>query len=71
MQIFNSAVVYYQSKVAGLLQKTKDGYEFSSADLISEISKNAGKMSISGVQIKASVKLNKKNNFIEIYIFST
>ncbi|MDD5658481.1 MAG: HipA domain-containing protein [Actinomycetota bacterium] len=40
--------------------------KFDTADLVSEISKNAGKMSISGVQIKASVILNKKSNIIEI-----
>ncbi len=40
--------------------------KFTSTGLVSEISKNAGKMSISGIQIKASIKLNKKGNFIEI-----
>ena len=40
--------------------------DFASTELISEISKNIGKMSISGVQIKASVKLDKKKNIIEI-----
>jgi len=39
---------------------------FSSTELVSVISKNIGKMSISGVQIKASVVLNKKKNSIEI-----
>jgi len=40
--------------------------KFKSTEFISEINKNVGKMSISGVQIKASVKLNKKRNTIEI-----
>ncbi|MHB8280561.1 MAG: type II toxin-antitoxin system HipA family toxin [Candidatus Humimicrobiaceae bacterium] len=40
--------------------------KFASSELVSEISKNIGKMSISGIQIKALVKLNKKNNLIEI-----
>lgn len=40
--------------------------KFASTDIVSEISKNAGKMSISGIQIKASIKLNNKGNFIEI-----
>lgn len=40
--------------------------KFKSTELISEINKNIGKMSISGVQIKASVKLNKRRNTIEI-----
>jgi len=40
--------------------------KIKSTELISEISKNIGKMSISGVQIKASVKLNKRENIIEI-----
>ncbi|MCL4385842.1 MAG: HipA domain-containing protein [Cyanobacteria bacterium] len=38
----------------------------NSTELISEINKNIGKMSISGAQIKASVKLNKEKNIIEI-----
>lgn len=37
-----------------------------STELISKISENIGRMSISGVQIKALVKLNKKENIIEI-----
>lgn len=40
--------------------------KFASPDLLSEINKNIGKMSISGVQIKASVKLDRKKNTIEI-----
>ena len=40
--------------------------KIKSTELVSEISKNIGKMSISGVQIKASVKLNKEANIIEI-----
>jgi serine/threonine-protein kinase HipA len=40
--------------------------EFKSTDIVYELSKTIGKMSISGVQIKASVKLNKKSNIIEI-----
>lgn len=40
--------------------------KIKSTELISEISKNIGKMSISGVQVKASVKLNKRENIIEI-----
>ena len=43
--------------------------KFAGTDIVSEVSKNAGKMSISGVQIKASVKLNNKSNFIEIVQF--
>jgi len=39
---------------------------FASTELVSEISKNIGKMSISGAQIKTSVALNKKKNSIEI-----
>jgi serine/threonine-protein kinase HipA len=40
--------------------------EFKSTDIVYELSKTIGKMSISGIQIKASVKLNKKSNIIEI-----
>ncbi|MHB1345924.1 MAG: type II toxin-antitoxin system HipA family toxin [Candidatus Humimicrobiaceae bacterium] len=40
--------------------------KFAGADIVAEISKNAGKMSISGVQIKASIKLDKKGSIIEI-----
>lgn len=39
---------------------------FSVADLPARVSQAAGKMSISGVQIKASVKLNPDNNQLEI-----
>lgn len=42
------------------------GINFASTEIISEISKNIGKMSISGVQIKASIKLDRKKNIIEI-----
>lgn len=40
--------------------------KIKSTELISEINKNIGKMSISGAQVKASVKLNKRENIIEI-----
>jgi serine/threonine-protein kinase HipA len=39
---------------------------FSVADLPARVSQTAGKMSISGVQIKASVKLNPSNKQLEI-----
>lgn len=39
---------------------------FASTGLLSEINKNIGKMSISGAQIKTSVKLNREKNIIEI-----
>jgi len=39
---------------------------FASTGLLSEINKNIGKMSISGAQIKASIKLNREKNMIEI-----
>lgn len=38
---------------------------FKSTELVSEINKNAGRMSISGVQIKALIKVNKKSKTIE------
>ncbi|HAH32298.1 MAG TPA: hypothetical protein DCL44_08295 [Elusimicrobia bacterium] len=40
---------------------------FGIADLPSIVSRTAGKMSISGVQIKASVKLNPSNKQLEIF----
>jgi len=39
---------------------------FGAADLPASVSRTAGKMSISGVQIKASVKLNPANKRLEI-----
>jgi len=40
--------------------------EFKTSELVPLISKNIGKISISGVQIKASVALDKRKNLIEI-----
>jgi serine/threonine-protein kinase HipA len=40
--------------------------EFNTSELVPRISENIGKMSISGVQIKASAALDKKKNSIEI-----
>ncbi|MCG2726617.1 MAG: HipA domain-containing protein [Elusimicrobia bacterium] len=40
--------------------------DFGIADLPAQVSKNAGKMSISGVQIKASIKLNLENKKLEV-----
>jgi len=60
--------ISYHSKCLKKLFGTEKvpGINFASTEIISEISKNIGKMSISGVQIKASVKLDRKKNIIEI-----
>jgi len=60
--------ISYHSKCLKKLFGTEKipGINFASTEIVSEISKNIGKMSISGVQIKASIKLNRKKNIIEI-----
>lgn len=60
--------IFYHSKCLKKLFGTEKipQLNFKSTELVSEISKNIGKMSISGVQIKASVLLDKKKNSIEI-----
>ncbi|MHB1253447.1 MAG: type II toxin-antitoxin system HipA family toxin [Candidatus Humimicrobiaceae bacterium] len=60
--------IYYHRKCLKKLFGTEKipAINFASIELISEISKNVGRMSISGVQIKASIILNKKKNSIEI-----
>lgn len=60
-------VVYHKSCLKKLFSSEKiPVIEFKSTDIVHELSKTIGKMSIPGVQIKASVKLNKKSNTVEI-----
>lgn len=60
--------IFYHSKCLRKLFRTEKIPEinFASTELVSEISKNIGKMSISGVQIKASVVISRNKNSIEI-----
>jgi len=60
-------MVYHKSCLKKLFDSEKiPVIEFKSTDIVYELSKTIGKMSISGVQIKALVKLNKKSNIMEI-----
>lgn len=62
-----NGALYHRSCIKKIFGKEKTPViNFKTSEIVPEISKNIGKMSISGVQIKASVALNKKNNSIEI-----